>query len=330
MLADAVALTHADRWPGILAAAVLHGVDGLILDALDSEPELAATLPGDALRAARANLLRRRSRMANLRDTLWRVLESAAAAGVRLLPLKGPCLAARAWPAGTERPSEDLDLLAHPDDMPAAVAWLRGRGWRPIQPEHETAASPHVAFVGPESERGALLELHRAPGVAFGLRWPVRDLFANAVPWSAPGGPACRVLAPDDEWLVLAVHGTQHQFARLMWLVDLAQLPGVNHHAVARRARSLGAAAVVHFSRHELATTLGVQVPEWTDATDATNTTGARQHLARWIAGSVHRGHPFTRAATFRRLAFQLCLASRLDSLWRLAHTALARARART
>lgn len=146
------------------------------------------------------------------------------AAGLRFLAVKGPALAALAYPQPGLRPAADLDFLIAPEDFNAFSSVLGAEGFVPM-----VAPSPHelqlfltyandVAFV-----RGPLMvELHWALHKKR-LPWPAQAL---ATLWSEKQeirlGPATLPTAGTADTLhYLCLHSTRHLWVSLKWLLDL-------------------------------------------------------------------------------------------------------------
>jgi hypothetical protein len=192
---------------------------------------------------------------------------------VPAIPLKGPRLAERLYRDPALRPFTDLDLLVRRADVGRAVAALTARGYR------------HLAH-----ERTLDYELRHANAACFvpagRATWPV-DLHWDLIGWSAGtgprtldadgvwdraepaarGGPATRVLAPDDLLLYLALHlAVHHPLDGLVWRLDLALLlrahgAGLDWAGAVARARASDAASPLYFALASVQATLGAAAP---------------------------------------------------------------------
>ncbi len=198
----------------LLAAAVRHG----LLAAVDGRLP-----PEDAPLRQRFERLAAAVRLqdALLRRALEEALEALAGAGVSPVALKGPALADRIYPDPSLRPAGDLDLLVAEPELEAAAAALLRIGFTrgpPLQEAYQRSHHHHLQLLRP---LGPAVELHFRPQSGFGAAFPAGELLARARPHRTVGGAAVRVLAPEDELLVLAVHAAAHMGQRGAWLLDL-------------------------------------------------------------------------------------------------------------
>jgi hypothetical protein len=116
-------------WPRVLELATHHHVLPLAYRALKAAAREGEAVPGELL----AYLQRQQMAIAahNVRATaiLRRLQRLAESAGIRLVPIKGPALAALAYGSTSLRQFEDLDLLVRPDEMERMVGLLEGEGY---------------------------------------------------------------------------------------------------------------------------------------------------------------------------------------------------------
>lgn len=120
----------------------------------------------------------------------------------------------------------DLDLLLRPADIPTAITSLERMGFtaalplRPWQLQYQLRNGCEYAMSNVRSH----VELHwqfapRQMGVIFDLD----QLFRRATTVRA-GDRDFPALSPEDEFLMLVVHGTKHGWSKLAWIADLAEL----------------------------------------------------------------------------------------------------------
>jgi hypothetical protein len=275
-------------------------------------PALAARLPRDGV----APELRRRLdhlvagarvRAAFLGAALDEALAALERTGVPAAPLKGPLLALRLHGDAAARPSGDLDLLVAPASLDAAVAALAPSGWRPEGGPLERFHRRHHHHISLERPGGPPLELHHRAYVGFGATLPAPEILARVRLFRTAGGGAALQLAPEDEWLHLALHAAGHLFERLAWIEDLLLLlerqPGLDHAAVAARARAAGFSRPLSFVRRALRR-LGAALPDDPPGALGPGRARAAEHLRRLALKA--RPRP---VATAFRLAFQAALA---------------------
>ncbi len=139
---------------------------------------------------------------------------------------KGPVLAQRLYGDIAAREYCDLDLLLRPADIPDAIATLQAMGFtaalsfEPWQLERHLRDGCEYAM----SNGQIHLELHWqfAPR-QFGARFDVDQLFRRSIK-VASGDRDVSALSPEDEFLMLVVHGTKHGWSKLAWIADLAEM----------------------------------------------------------------------------------------------------------
>jgi hypothetical protein len=169
-----------------------------------------------------------------------RTLEQA---GLRVLLLKGPVIAAWLYDAGENRPYTDVDLLVAPGDFPEAVRVLGGIGFAPVlQPEERNSAMRHEL---PLRRDDVFIDLHETilglgPDAAacFELLWSDREptVVAGAQRWS---------LGLHDRTVHLALHAAANGLRDVKACEDLrrglARLDAQTWQEAEARARSLRA-----------------------------------------------------------------------------------------
>ena len=251
------------RWIAFLTLALEHHVGGLVLAGLRRMPQVVVP-PAVTEQLARHSediLQQRRDGLAELR----RVVHELARGNIAVIPLKGPALRQRLFAETAAGPSRDLDLLIRPQEIQAALAVLARCGYH-----GEAGFSPR--------QSRALLELkgqdllHRddgrfviEPHVAIvpsnlGLRIDHQMMWQR----SRRGDPF-RLLKPEDEFLLLAVHGSKEGWTRLKWLADLAALllrePDIDWAEVFALAHRQRARRMVELSLLVLAETFALELP---------------------------------------------------------------------
>jgi hypothetical protein len=238
-----------DDWRALLTMADEQGVAGVVIAGIEGAGIAAAVAESQqAMRQMRPSTVWRDV----LRDTLRDILAALFVGGIEAVPLKGPLLAARLYGEDTLRPSTDLDVLVSPASLDAAIDALRPLGYmleggkvgRFFRDHHH-----HVHLLHPALP---VVELHFDAYRGFGTVLPAESLIARSIPCNVPGWNDVRVLAPEDEFLYLAVHAASHRFERLVWLYDLKLLlrrhPNLRWDVLAARAEARHLSAVVSFT----------------------------------------------------------------------------------
>jgi hypothetical protein len=213
-----------EDWDRLLAQANLHAVAPLVHGWLsrlrvDLPPEPSLALREAVLANGRHNLLR----VAELLD----LLDGLTAVGVDALPFKGPVLAQAVYGNLGLRQFGDLDVLVHWSDLPAAVEVLHERGYHLEQPlQHIVAAAREghrelpaaLSLVRPR--RATAVDLQTSLSNRLSFTFDHDGIWARRTTVRV-GGRDVPTMGAEDLIHYLAVHGTQHGWGRLGWVVDL-------------------------------------------------------------------------------------------------------------
>jgi hypothetical protein len=189
--------------------------------------------------------------------------------GVPAVPFKGPSLAVTAYGDLGLRPFSDLDIFIRKSDRARARTLLEQRGFRhavsvPATLEPEALGQRvayHDAFTNSADD---LVELHWDVAPRFFATALLGGFWERARSVTVLGQPL-RCFAPEDQLLLLAIHGSKHRWERLGWVCDVALLLRREPPAwseLLRQARQLGAERMLLLGvmlAHEL---LGAPVPE--------------------------------------------------------------------
>lgn len=228
-------------WSLIARGLDRHGLTRLI-------PAMLATpglVPADAAATLRAlHAEKAGAALTRLREMIA-IAEALDRAGVRFLFVKGLALSLQLYGKPDMRDSKDIDVLIEPDALPRVDALLAARGYARSNGDRAKDAVPDLApkeigYFDPA--RGLLVEVHLRLTengdlypADFEELWATRDQVAVA-------GRTLPAMARGRLATYLAVHGAHHNWARLMWLLDLAPLtdsPAATEAALAD-ARRLG------------------------------------------------------------------------------------------
>lgn len=246
------AVARGPDWHALTVAALAHGTApflchhllATVQEALPEDWAAAAVMHRDAARAAHGKAV----------TELLALLAALDRAGIPALTFKGPALAAQAYgdAAAPLRPSRDLDLLIRVRDLERCAAVLAGLGYRspaadlrpPLLAAHRAQSGQDIFLA--EGDAALPVEPHWefAPR-SFGTRLDPDGLWPRAVSVDLAGQGAARTLAPEDAMLVAGLHGTKEQWARLVWVADVAALLGrhggtFDWDRVLERARAAG------------------------------------------------------------------------------------------
>jgi hypothetical protein len=247
-------------WDYVLAAAVEQSILPLLERNLRSAAGgvVPVAYVEQLQTAARTNAMRCLAQTSEL----VRVVHLFESRGIRVLPYKGPVIAAQAYGDLAARQFEDLDVVLEQRDIPAADAAIRSLGY---EPKFSWIHSPDRNSIVPgeynyfNSARQSILELHTEATLRhFPARPPLPELFARAVriDLSGHGVPTFRA---EDALPVYCVHGAKDFWERLLWVADVAELvrscPGLDWDSVQRTSQQLRAARMLHLG---LALAIGV------------------------------------------------------------------------
>ena len=150
-------------------------------------------------------------------------------AGIRVLSIKGPLLAAELYGDPSLRHSNDLDLLVSEEDYKAAREVILSAGlteYTGRNPEHYEKEQRHKHEIGEDQHEifmlgNLIVELHWR----ISFRYPVffQELWENREQRMLLGQPV-NCLGQMDNLTYLICHAAGHGFSRLRWLTDLYTL----------------------------------------------------------------------------------------------------------
>jgi len=252
-------------WLRVVTLALDHGTGGLLHRAATSGgvPALPHAHAAILARHAAANVQANTA----LLGELQRLRAALGDAGVETIPLKGTWLGLRLYGDQSSRVSRDIDFLIRPEAMGTALAALAAAGYpiRPALPPRQLAAKARYAgqFLLHREDGRFAIEPHWALAPeTLGLGLDHGGLWQRSRSQAA-GGIRLPTLAPEDELIMLCVHGFKEDWGRLKLLVDLAQFVAMHPHLdwdiVAARARAQGVWWIVLLGVSLIATVFGTQ-----------------------------------------------------------------------
>lgn len=233
-------------WIGVVTLALAHNAAGLLHRAV-----VAGAAPG--IPPALASALARHAATIAVRNTqalaeMSRLRTALTTAGIDSMPLKGAWLGQRNYNDLAARPSRDIDLLLPPGTIDTTLATLDACGYPTDSGLTRQQVHAKVRYAGQ-------LVFHRSAGrFVVEPHWALaphtlsvdidhRGLWARARPTLA-GGLMLPTLEPEDEFIMLCMHGFKEEWARLKWLSDLAAFtlshPGLNTATITARAKDQG------------------------------------------------------------------------------------------
>ena len=198
------AVPESVNWQALLDLAESHGV----------LPIFCSQFNGVLPEALAARLRTEWTASAFLATELQGVLREFSSLGLDVLPLKGPLLGQILYASPSLRPSDDLDLLVRPEDFEQAQSLLFHLGFTPAYEPDDY----HQAL-----QRGnTCVELHFAVAPPSSPAMDLEGLWRRARVVEFRGEKA-RCFAKPDLLVYLTLHGVKHQFARLLWILDVVR-----------------------------------------------------------------------------------------------------------
>lgn len=159
---------------------------------------------------------------------LLQLIENLRTRGIAAITLKGPVLTAQYYGNPGFRSFIDLDLLVQADDLERCKELLRTLGYHAPENQQGKWAEQHrkaqLGFDFLRSDGLVRLEVHWA----FIQKWlsfrvTTEQLWSRMTTVKLAGLPVPS-LAPEDNLVYLCAHGAKHQWERLIWICDIAEL----------------------------------------------------------------------------------------------------------
>jgi hypothetical protein len=231
-------------WQYLIGMAHAHGVIPLLYRSLHTScPETVPKVISDQLqRHFHANAFHNRF----FAKELLKILNLCEAQGIPCIPYKGPSLAAMAYGDLSLRQFDDLDLLIHKKDFQKAKELFISQGYQSeLTDTRETdylQSQYHLGFV--RTDGRVTIELHWEVSWRY---WPFPFDFARLWTCLTPvflEGETIHSFPPEDLLLILCAHGSKHQWERLLWICDIAELVHIHQRidwrGLMEQARTLG------------------------------------------------------------------------------------------
>ena len=211
-------------WPGVLDLARRHGLLPLLHTHLNAVA--ADVVPEAARETLREDFAANAAKNLGLAVELLAIIELLDFHGIRALPYKGPPFAQCVYGSLAARQMKDVDILVRPTDANRAVSLLATRGYSAV-----TSILPGARGLGLEYQCAltrpsdeTIIELHwsvvpraMAPPVGLDDLWPSRLHTAIL-------GRPLPTPSHEDMLVMLCIHGSKHQWARLEWICCVAEL----------------------------------------------------------------------------------------------------------
>lgn len=154
--------------------------------------------------------------------------------GISIISFKGPLLSYRIYNDPSVRFSHDVDFLIGIENIDKVVNILLSEGYhfsegafwpeKKVQQDLLIRAARHLSFYNPEIN--FIVEIHWVLLQVLPLsRKKQKKIIENNLVEIEFGGQKHRVMNPEFELLYLMIHGSEHRWERLKWLVDIKDYP---------------------------------------------------------------------------------------------------------
>ena len=210
-------------------------------------------VPAGLLDAFRGMLDQTREKNRALFGELARLIEGLENAGIAAIPFKGPVLALQLYNDIGLRVFGDFDFLVHDSDMASTMTILLGMGYERKDPLSEAQIQLIQHLQGQEfvynRDIGIGVEPHtRLTPIKMALDIDYTGLWQR-VKRAPVNGRTMLTLAPEDDLIVLAIHGGKEMWWNIKWTCDVAAFlgsrPKLDWITVVERARAQGCLRMV-------------------------------------------------------------------------------------
>lgn len=294
-------------WHRLLMLAEAHGVLGQLTACLNNGSGSALAAPPEI----KESLLERRraQNFVTLRLTaeLFRLLELFGKQGISALVIKGPSLAAQAYPDPSVRNYGDLDLLVQQHEIRRATELMIASGYEAAVSLNAIDAGKipgQYLFSKPDSQ--LVVELHNDLTLRYFPRpLPIEEFFRRQVRVRIDSR---EVPAPcvEDELVLICVHGAKHFWERLNWIADvaglLAQQTDIDWERAASTARMVESEHLLHTGLRLAVDVQHAELPEKITARALADNVAADlvARAVRWLPAAGYAPLNLLERAAFR------------------------------
>lgn len=299
-------LLPAVDWPRLLLLAEEHGVIAHVAACLN---DCSAPAAPPEIKEALVERQRTQSFLTlRLTAELFQLLDVFAAQGIPALVIKGPVLAVRAYGDLSLRSYGDLDLLVQQKDIRPATEAMIGSGYQAsVSLQAIDAGKIPGQYLFSKADSKLLVELHNDLTLRYFPRpLPIENFFARQTRVRID---ACEVPAasPEDELVLVCIHGAKHFWERLSWIADVAGLAArgknMDWERAAASARAVDAEHLLHTGLRLAADVLRAKLPEEMD--DRVRQDALAEKLVVRILGWLPAAG-YAPPGLFERVAFRL------------------------
>ena len=226
------------------------------------------------------------------------MFDGFAASGVQALVIKGPVLSARCYGDPGLRQYGDLDLIVRDKDIQRSTELMISLGYEPSVPLIAIRAKKIPGeYVFRQSSTKLLVEFHTELTFRYHPRpLPLENLFQRQtrVNIDSHKVPA---LSPEDELLLICIHGAKHFWEQLSYIADVAAFVSrqeLEWGRVMAAAAEVGGERMLYVGLRLAADLLGAPLPESIGAAVRSDRAVGRlaKQITRWLpaAGSAPPG----------------------------------------
>lgn len=257
-------LQHRLDWQLVFAAAQSQRLVALCYPVLQ---ELAGSaVPEETLALFRAETMRVAASNLHLAAKLLEIIGRAEAAGIALVPYKGPVLAEMAYGNLSLRQFIDLDFILPHRELRAAWELIEGLGYRPANPALVAPDAPVPGeYVFLSAKNSVRVELHTECTLRHFPSPPdLNPLLARRQTVRLLGHPV-QTFSREDTLPLLAVHGAKDFWLQLLWICDVAYLietPGFEWAKALEQAGHFGCRRMTNVALLLASETLDAAIPE--------------------------------------------------------------------
>jgi len=220
-------LTQRVDWDRLMALAKRHGLRPLLHRTIASLEH--AGIPAKMRHQLKLAYFQNVADTLMLNSELDSVLTALDEVDIPVIPHKGVTLGTYIYGNAVLRESGDIDIFVPSDRITEAKQRLLTIGYAPLY-----ALTPHQEKKYMKSDHHYAL-IHRQKGILLEIHWDIADYSqAISVDWPkiwdrtrwfeldmGQSKHTIRRFAPEDELLLLLIHGGQHRWEKLKWLLDI-------------------------------------------------------------------------------------------------------------
>ena len=212
-----------NNWLEVLDTAYVHGVLPLVYKAVKN-----LSLPPDALQLFKAENLKIAQSNIQMSSELVRIAKLLDAYGISYMALKGPVLSNLIHGDAIQRQYTDLDILIEKNTIKSVGKLLYEEGYASEHPvsflENKTLLDIGKDFTFRHEKSGIFLEVHWNLFIDRFIKNSSMNLFTPNALSSEINGYTVKTLDLEYLLVYLCLHGSQHFWERISWVVDIDRL----------------------------------------------------------------------------------------------------------